>query len=57
MPPLEFLDRLLGEEIRCRLNKARNRRSREACFPYEKRLEDFDISFCPSLTAKNLRWR
>lgn len=28
---------------------------REACFPYEKRLEDFDISFCTSLTAKNLR--
>lgn len=25
------------------------------CFPYEKQLKSFDISFCPSLTAKNLR--
>ena len=55
MTHLEFLEYLLGEEIRCRLDKARDRRIREACFPYEKRLEDFDISFCPSLTAKNLR--
>lgn len=55
MSHLEFLEHLLGEEIRCRLDKARDRRSREACFPNEKGLEDFNISFCPSLTAKNMR--
>lgn len=55
MTHLEFLECLLGEEIRCRLDKARERRIREACFPYEKRLENSDLSFCPSLTAKNLR--
>lgn len=55
MTHLEFLKHLLGEEIRCRLDKARDLRIREACFPYEKGLEDFDISFCPPLTAKNLR--
>lgn len=55
MTHMEFLGYLLEEEIRCRLYKARERRIREACFPYEKRLEDFDIGFCTSLTAKNLR--
>uniref|UniRef100_UPI00307A4A3C IS21-like element helper ATPase IstB n=1 Tax=Enterocloster clostridioformis TaxID=1531 RepID=UPI00307A4A3C len=55
MTHMEFLEYLLNEEIRCRLDKAKERRLREACFPYEKRLKDFDIGFSASLTAKNLR--
>lgn len=55
MTHMEFLEYLLNEEIRCCLDKAKERRLREACFPYEQRLKDFDIGFSASLTAKNLR--
>ena len=46
---LEVLDYLLEQEVKSRQNHAFSIRMRMACFPMEKRLEDFDISFQPSL--------
>ncbi|MBR5577743.1 MAG: IS21-like element helper ATPase IstB [Lachnospiraceae bacterium] len=49
-----FLCEVLGSEIRYRQNKARERRIKEAGFPYKKYLKDFDLSFCQSITKKQL---
>lgn len=49
-----FLNEVLGSEIRYRQNKARERRIKEAGFPYKKYLKDFDLNFCQSITKKQL---
>ncbi len=49
-----FLNEVLGSEIRYRQNKARERRIKEAGFPYKKYLKDFDLSFCQSITKKQM---
>ena len=49
-----FLCEVLGSEIRYRQDKARERRIKEAGFPYKKYLKDFDLSFCQSITKKQL---
>lgn len=49
-----FLNEVLGSEIRHRQNKARERRIKEAGFPYKKYLKDFDLNFCQSITRKQL---
>ena len=49
---LEFLSDILQEEINCRNDKAKTKRIKEAGFPYIKKLEDFDLGFCKSLTEK-----
>lgn len=49
-----FLCEVLGSEIRYRQDKARERRIKEAGFPYRKYLKDFDLSFCQSITKKQL---
>lgn len=49
-----FLNEVLGGEIRYRQNKARERRIKEAGFPYKKYLKDFDLNFCQSITRKQL---
>ena len=50
----EFLCRVLGNEIRYRQDKAKERRIKEAGFPYPKYLKDFDLNFCHSITRKQL---
>ena len=50
----EFLQRILGGEIRHRQDKAKERRIKEAGFPYPKYLKDFDLNFCQSITRKQL---
>ena len=50
----EFLCRVLGSEIRYRQDKAKERRIKEAGFPYPKYLKDFDLNFCQSITRKQL---
>ena len=49
-----FLCEVLGSEIRYRQEKARERRIKEAEFPYKKYLKDFDLNFCHSFTRKQL---
>lgn len=49
-----FIDDVLGGEIRYRQNKAREKRIKEAGFPYKKYLKDFDLNFCQSITPKQL---
>lgn len=51
---LSFLHEVLGSEIRYRHDKAKERRIKEAGFPYKKYLQDFDLDFCQSITAKQL---
>ena len=46
----EFLNNVLTSEIQYRQDKAKERRLKDAGFPYVKKLEDFDLSFCKSLT-------
>lgn len=41
---LDFLDTILSGEIECRKNTAFQKRLRQACFPYLKRLEDFELN-------------
>lgn len=52
---LEFLTGILQEEINCRNEKAKTKRIKEAGFPYIKKLEDFDLEFCKSLTEKQFK--
>jgi len=49
-----FINEVLGEEIRYRQDRAREKRIKEAGFPYKKYLKDFDLKFCQSITPKQL---
>lgn len=49
-----FLQNVFGSEIRYRQDKAKEKRIKEAGFPYSKYLKDFDLSFCQSITKKQL---
>ena len=49
-----FLERIFGDEIKYRQDKAQTRRIKEAGFPYPKFLKDFDLNFCQSITPKQL---
>lgn len=49
-----FLQDVFESEIRYRQDKAREKRIREAGFPYLKYLKDFDLNFCKSVTKKQL---
>ena len=49
-----FLQDVLGSEIHYRQDKAKEKRIKEAGFPYPKYLKDFDLSFCQSITKKQL---
>lgn len=51
---VDFLNDVLGNEILYRQNKAKEKRIKEAGFPYKKYLKDFDLEFCQSLTQKQL---
>ena len=49
---LEFLTRTVLGEVQYRQQKARDRRVKEAGFPYAKHLEDFDLNFCQALSKR-----
>lgn len=51
---VEFIQNVLGGEIKYRQNKAKEKRIKEAGFPYKKYLKDFDLNFCQSITKKQL---
>lgn len=46
---LEVLDYLLDQEVKSKEDRALEFRMRLAAFPMEKRLDDFDVNFQPSL--------
>ena len=52
---LELLDCLLDQEVKSKEERALEFRMRLAAFPMEKRLEDFDVSFQPSLDPAVIR--
>ena len=52
---LEALDYLLAQEVKSKEDRALEFRMRLAAFPLEKRLEDFDVSFQPSLDPAVIR--
>ena len=51
---VEFIQDVLGGEIKYRQNKAKEKRIKEAGFPYKKYLKDIDLDFCQSITRKQL---
>jgi len=52
---LEVLDYLLDQEVKSKEERALEFRMRLAGFPMEKRLDDFDMSFQPSLDPAVIR--
>lgn len=52
---LEFLERLLNDELESRSNKSVQKRMRSAHFPVVKTLEEFDFSFQPKIDAKQIK--
>ena len=51
----EFLSYVLISELQFRMERAKNKRIKEAGFPYIRKLEDFDLSFQKSLTERQLK--
>lgn len=49
-----FLEFVFSEELKCRQKTACNKRMRQACFPYIRRLEDFDYNYMKSLTHQEI---
>ena len=49
---LTFIENIFNGEIKYRHDKAMAKRIKEAGFPYEKYLKDFDLTFCKSLSKK-----
>jgi DNA replication protein DnaC len=52
---LEFLERLVDDELSTRENKGLDKRLRAARFPVLKTLEEFDFNFQPSLDAMRIK--
>lgn len=52
---LEFLERLVDDELSTRENKGLDKRLRAARFPVVKTLEEFDFGFQPSLDAMRIK--
>ena len=52
---LEVLDYLFDQELKSKEDRALGLRMRMAGFPMEKRLDDFDMSFQPSLDPAVIR--
>ena len=51
---VSFIGDVLGSEISYRQDRAKEKRIKEAGFPYKKYLKDFDLNFCQSVTPKQL---
>lgn len=49
---LDFLMKVTDEEILYRQARAKDKRIKEAGFPYPKYLDDFDLDFCRALTKR-----
>lgn len=49
---MNFIRSVADGEIRYRQDKAKDRRIKEAGFPYPKYLKEFDLNFCHALTRK-----
>lgn len=49
---LDFLMSITDREILYKQEKAKEKRIKEAGFPYPKYLKDFDLAFCQALTTK-----
>ncbi len=54
-PYLQFLDRLLDEEVATRLARSVEMRTKMARFPFLKTLDQFDFTFQPSLDERQVR--
>ena len=52
---LEFLERLVDDELSTRENKGMDKRMRAARFPVLKTFEEFDFAFQPSLDAMRVK--
>lgn len=52
---LDFLISVTDGEILYKQEKAKDKRIKEAGFPYPKYLKDFDLKFCRALSAKQFR--
>lgn len=52
---LEFLERLVSDELARRKENVLNRRIQTARFPFLKTLDDFDFDFNPSIQKKTVR--
>lgn len=50
----EFLQAVFDEELKNKLQKAKDKRIKEAGFPVLKRLEDFDVNFQTSINQRQL---
>jgi DNA replication protein DnaC len=55
LPYVEFLDRLLEEEVATRLVRTVEMRTKLARFPFIKTLDQFDFSFQPSIDERLLK--
>ncbi|MBD2872990.1 IS21-like element helper ATPase IstB [Paenibacillus arenilitoris] len=55
IPYLEFLDKLLQEEIAYKQDRFVRMRTRMANFPYHRTLEAYDFSFQPSIDERRIR--
>jgi DNA replication protein DnaC len=51
---LKTLNILLGEERKARTDKARERRLKQASFPYVATIEEFDFGFQTSISKKQM---
>jgi len=51
----EFINNVFKEELKYRVDKAKEKRIKEAGFPYIKSIEDFDVGFQHSITEKQLK--
>jgi DNA replication protein DnaC len=51
----DFLGYVLDGEILYRQEKAREKRIKEAGFPYPKYLKDFDLNFCKAINKKQFK--
>lgn len=52
---LEFLHRVLKQEAIARNEKSRDRRMKQAAFPYYKTIEDFDFGFQTSVNRRQIQ--
>lgn len=50
-----FIENVFKGEIKYRHDRALVKRIKEAGFPYQKYLRDFDLSFCTSITGKQFK--
>lgn len=52
---VDFIERLLSDEIARRKDNLLSRRLKTACFPMLKTLDEFDFSFNPTISKKEVR--